>query len=567
MLVETINSETILADFDCHIKVSAGPGAGKTTWLIGHIINVLNKSTKLGVSRKIACITYTNIAVETILKRLGDGAHQVEVSTIHSFLYKHILKPYASFLPSGYGLDATKIKGHDDKVVSGYQFLKDWKIATGQARINDDAKIRSAFKSLKWSVDSSGALVLKTPFPVKIGGYPIKNDSYLVYKKMAWAKGIIHHDDVLFLSYELIRLFPFILEILRAKFPYFYIDEFQDINPIQLNLLNQIIQKETKICIVGDNAQSIYGFMGAVPDQFINFSAPGLKLYKIDDNWRSTEKIVDLLNLIRLDVKQSSMRAVSGTAPVIIVGDKIAALSAMTAETGSNDICTLTRDNLIANSIRKGLSLTAGEDLMDKLSELDSNSERRRAFIRCAKAIEYAEQGFFKDALKEISKMHSVEDEIQGKKRSLEILTQVLNGKNAFINGSLMDFYNFIVSEGIGALAKPSKDPLKSFILTNTYADFSAGVKALDEGLPFRTIHKSKGDEFDGVLIVLAANKDGIYKESDELSFLLAPDLSKEEHRIKYVALSRAMNHLYISLPELSPSARTLLTGMGFVVK
>lgn len=566
MSIETIDSKTIVADFDTHIKVSAGPGAGKTEWLIGHMINVLNKSERLGISRKIACITYTNIGVETIIKRLGDGAHRVEVSTIHAFLYKHVLKPYAHFLPASYELAAGQIKGHDDKIMSGYQFLKDWKARTGQQRITDDAKVRSALKSLKWSFDASGALVVKTPFPVKIGAYSIKNDSYLVYKKMTWAKGIIHHDDVLYLSFKLIRLFPFILEVLRAKFPYFCIDEFQDISPIQLSLLNQIIQKETNVCIVGDNAQSIYAFMGAVPDQFVSFSAIGMMSFKIDDNWRSTEKIVGLLNLVRRDLVQKGMRGVMGNPPVIVVGDKLSALSLASSQTRSLNLCTLTRDNLLANAVRKGLSINVGEDLIDKLSELDSNSDRRRALVRSAKAIEYAQQGFFKDALKETSKMHGLEDDQQGKKKSLEILKQLVNGKASFVDGTLMDFFNFINSSGVSTLAKPSKDPLKNFMITSTYSDFSAGVKALDEALPFRTIHKSKGDEFDAVLIIVSADKNGIYKEDQELSFLLAPDLSNEEHRIKYVAMSRAMNHLYINLPELGSAAKARLETIGFVV-
>jgi DNA helicase-2/ATP-dependent DNA helicase PcrA len=103
-------------------------------------------------------------------------------------------------------------------------------------------------------------------------------------------------------------------------------------------------------------------------------------------------------------------------------------------------------------------------------------------------------------------------------------------------------------------------------MLTSTYSDFSAGVKALDKALPFRTIHESKGDEFDAVLFVLSPDKSGIYKENQELSFLLAPDLSDEEHRIKYVAMSRAMNHLYINLHQLSSAAKARLEIIGFVV-
>ncbi len=87
---ETINIEH-------HFKVNAGPGAGKTTWLINHIKNVVQHSGRLRKVKKIACITYTNIAVEKILSNLREACENVEVSTIHAFLYKHIVKPYISF--------------------------------------------------------------------------------------------------------------------------------------------------------------------------------------------------------------------------------------------------------------------------------------------------------------------------------------------------------------------------------------------------------------------------------------------------------------------------------------
>ncbi|MFW1969515.1 UvrD-helicase domain-containing protein [Acinetobacter guillouiae] len=71
MSIIQIDSNTKLQDTEHHFKVSAGPGAGKTHWLVEHIRNVLHHSIRLGKIRKIACITYTNIAVETILTRLG----------------------------------------------------------------------------------------------------------------------------------------------------------------------------------------------------------------------------------------------------------------------------------------------------------------------------------------------------------------------------------------------------------------------------------------------------------------------------------------------------------------
>src|SRR5665647_2745165 len=110
MDMQIITSDSVIA-VDQHYKVSAGPGAGKTKFLINHIRNVLHHSNRLGRNKKIACITYTNVGVETIVKRLGDEMDHVEVSTIHSFLYTHIVKPYLFLISTKYDIDPAQIDG------------------------------------------------------------------------------------------------------------------------------------------------------------------------------------------------------------------------------------------------------------------------------------------------------------------------------------------------------------------------------------------------------------------------------------------------------------------------
>ena len=96
MVEETIileNSDELI-DINENFKLTAGPGSGKTRFLINHINNVIKNSNKLKNGRKIACITHTNVAVDNVKKRLKKSTMNVEVSTIHSFLYKHVFKPY-----------------------------------------------------------------------------------------------------------------------------------------------------------------------------------------------------------------------------------------------------------------------------------------------------------------------------------------------------------------------------------------------------------------------------------------------------------------------------------------
>src|SRR5699024_6161348 len=120
-----ISSEDSI-DIEQPFKVTAGPGAGKTHWLINHIKNVMKSSVRLQKTRKIACITYTNVAVETILNRLGShSVNQVEISTIHSFLYNHVIKPYITHIEKLFDINVQKIKGHDN-IEPNYNKVQIW---------------------------------------------------------------------------------------------------------------------------------------------------------------------------------------------------------------------------------------------------------------------------------------------------------------------------------------------------------------------------------------------------------------------------------------------------------
>lgn len=115
-------------------KVCAGPGAGKTHWLINHIKNVVSNSHKLDVVKKVACITYTNVGTDTIISRLNIGNDIVEVCTIHSFLYANVVKPYVHLVSKDFGLkledlvviDDSNFKSEGTAVVVLNRMKKSW---------------------------------------------------------------------------------------------------------------------------------------------------------------------------------------------------------------------------------------------------------------------------------------------------------------------------------------------------------------------------------------------------------------------------------------------------------
>jgi len=556
----------VLIPIEQHFRVSAGPGAGKTYWLVGHIKNVLHTSKRLGKTRKIACITYTNIAVETILSRLGTTADQVEVSTIHSFLYKHILKPYASFLVDDYGLNVSEMDGHDDTILSNYSFLKEWKVKTNQQRITEDDLLIKAFKSTKWKFDNSGILVVNTDYPHRVGTYSIKTDSYLEYKKMAWEKGVVHHDDVLFFSYQLIIKYPFILKVLQAKFPYFFVDEFQDTNPIQVAILKLIGEKETIVGIIGDEAQSIYGFQGAEPKQFHSFDLPNITDYVMSDNRRSTNQIIDVLNSVRADITQNKYRDEDGEKPVIIVGEMISALRRAKEMSNVEPVYSLSRHNITSNAMKKEVGGPSLDDkLIEELSAKDkpssSNNYRSKVVIACLKATEFARERKFKDAIKELERIFKDKnDKDKGKKEALRHICLLMKKYDEFKDNTLLDFYTIVKNEVKPDISKLASGAAKTFYEGHSYQQLALCVKITEDLSNHKTIHKAKGDEFDNVLVIL--------RDESDFEFLLNSNLTdKEEQRICYVAISRAMERLYINIPSLPECDVSELERMFEIIK
>ena len=555
MSIITINSDSVLTDIDSHFKVSAGPGAGKTYWLVNHIKNVLHNSDKLFRTRKIACITYTNIGVETILKRLGTSSEQVEVSTIHSFLYKNVIKPYVSFVAEEFGLNVAEMDGHDDIVLSNYSFLNDWKTKTGQQRIREDNTVIKAFTNLKWKFENN-ELKAKTDYPFKVGNYAIKNDSYLEYKKMMWEKGLLHHDDVLFFSFQIINKFPFVINILNAKFPYLFIDEFQDSNPIQVEIFKKLGLGESKIGVIGDIAQSIYSFQGADYTQFQNFSFQNMNEYILNENRRSSDEIIDALNDVRKDISQVKVRNISTEKPIIFIGDMILALRAAKIKCNDESIYTLSRNNITSNAMKAEINgIGLNSRLLENLKETDSTTKRSNLIYACIKAIAYGKEGKFNDAIKELEKLFNYRaDKIRGKRKALKYITLFLDKFAEYENATLLDFAVFIRTNLVPDLPNFRAGAIKTFYDSHTFKQLLLCVSIPEDMSSHKTIHKAKGDEFDNVLLVLREEKD--------IKFLIEQNLlSNEEHRINYVAMSRAKNRLFISIPTLSASTQLSLNG------
>jgi len=568
---ETIDSDSEVPDIEKHFRVFAGPGAGKTHWLIKHIKNVVKQSKRLGLTRKIACITYTNSGVEEIQARLKQSAERVEVTTIHSFLYSNIVKPYGFLLKNEDGkpiLNMRALDGHVEHIPNS-KFVYDWKRDQKLVYIKDDKKVYDCLLDLDWCFqDENDDLVClpRANYKRKVGRYWIKEEKLGNYKYFYWNVGILHHEDVLYFSYSLIKEFPEILGFLRAKFPYVFVDEFQDTNPIQTAIMKKIGESGSIVGVIGDLAQSIYGFQSARRNDFECFIFDNQIDYKIENNRRSTEEIIQVLNHMRgNDIEQKSINRKIGSTVKVYVGP-VKTITESLDDKFDNPPVILARRNDYAGQIKSQKDCKL-DDLWNEIRSLDSNSERTNFLYSMLLALELSFQKNFKESIKTIErcirkyKDKKIIPKYTKQKITVALLFKIVNEWGYFKKKNLREFnnhyYNYLLNDfNIKIGASISAGKAKTFAEKWSCSDMIQCLRVKDDISNIRTIHKAKGSEFETVVVA--------FEYEDDLKHIISPTIESDddECRIYYVALSRAKENLIICVPTLNQEKREVLLGL-----
>ena len=521
-------------------KVTAGPGAGKTHWLINHIKNVVSNSHKLDVVRKVACITYTNVGIDTITSRLNMRKDVVEVCTIHSFLYANIVKPYIHLVATEFGLDMSKLVVVDDSNFKSKGTAEIVLKNIGKSWLDTETYLNGLTKAI-WRYENHEYKHYKPKFPqtyvIKSGKRYVGNDWYMEFKRWIWSRGYMSFDDILYFSYILLSKYPNIYILIKARFPYIFVDEFQDTIPFVVDFLTKLGNEGVIVGVVGDKAQSIYDFLGATVQQFDSFTVPEMQEYEIRGNRRSTKQIIDLLNIVRTDFSQDWLNGSEGMVPELLVGDMLNCYQQSIEKSGTDEIQSLAFQNVLANSMRKKNGVREVEKILE--IDFDSNVGRQMMIKTLIKAVEYTRMNDLRNA------WHQLDIINRDRTITIVVLRRLLDGYKDYKNGSLMDFYNFLVNDLHVKMTKITGRIIRDFYMNHTYADAALGVKYGDSNNKHKTIHKSKGEEFDNLFVIL--------EKEEDLEFLLSPNLNGNNvHRVYYVAASRAMKRLFICVPTLS---------------
>lgn len=275
--------------------VIAGAGSGKTRVLTYKIAYLLSQGMK---PWSIMALTFTNKAAREMKERIGklvgnDLAQHLYMGTFHS-IFSRILRAEAEHI--GFNNNFTIYDESDSrsliKAIVKEMGLDDKKYKPAAVH----AKISMAKNNLMSAAayESDAAIFEQN----KRAQMPEVGKIFVAYVQRCKQANAMDFDDLLKLTYQLFREHEDIRHKYAARFDYVLVDEYQDTNHVQMSIVMQLCQEKQRVCAVGDDSQSIYSFRGANIDNILNYQRQfqGTRLFKLEQNYRSTQTIVEAAN-------------------------------------------------------------------------------------------------------------------------------------------------------------------------------------------------------------------------------------------------------------------------------
>lgn len=275
--------------------VIAGAGSGKTrvlTYKIAYLVH-------LGLApQSILALTFTNKAAREMKERIaaitGDQtARRLWMGTFHS-IFSRILRYEAEHIgyPSNFTIyDTTDSKSLLKAIIKEMQLDdKVYRLGMVQSRISNAKNALVTWKAYEQSKE-----LMQHDIDSKV---PLLREIYKRYQNRCQQAGAMDFDDLLLQTNILFRDHPQVLEKYRSFFQFVLVDEYQDTNFAQHLIVQRLCEQHRRICVVGDDAQSIYSFRGANIDNILQFKNqyPGCRIFKLERNYRSTQNIVNAAN-------------------------------------------------------------------------------------------------------------------------------------------------------------------------------------------------------------------------------------------------------------------------------
>ena len=571
--------------------IIAGAGSGKTRVLTYKIAYLL----EIGLPPyNILALTFTNKAAREMKSRIAElvgekKAQQLWMGTFHSIFYR-ILRKEAERI--GFTSNFTIFDSSDSanliRIIIKEMQLDD-KVYKASGVHHQISRAKNALISPKMYAQNKELMEYD-----RLSKRPHIAEIYQKYQSRLKVGNSMDFDDLLMYANILFRDNPDVLDIYRNRFQYVLVDEYQDTNFAQHLIIKQLSEIHNRVCVVGDDAQSIYSFRGANIDNILKFqtSFPNTQVFKLEQNYRSTQNIVNAANsLIKKNKEQISKNVFSDNE----LGDKIEVLSAFSdfeegliiankisrlrldSHVSYSDLAILYRTNaqsrILEESLRKrnipfviygGLSFYQRKEIKDIIAyfRLVVNPLDEDAFRR---VIKYPSRGIGDGTISKISECASLHNVSPWNVLSspLEYGLNVNSGISKKLYGFLELIMGFVSNDEVMNASEMAQDILtKTGILKEAYKDLSPEgmsrtqniqelINAIQE---FVSIRQEEGTERNGLIDFLS-----------EAALLTDQDINNEPtERVTLMTIHSAkgleFDHVFVVgvEEELFPSAMSL---------
>ena len=599
---------------DGPLLILAGAGSGKTKTLT-HRIAYLIGELKVFPSRILA-VTFTNKAAKEMRQRLAqllsENADNRQfmpwMGTFHSICVRILRMDGASI-----GLDRRfLIYDTDDQVSLMKQIMKARGLTDKDIKPRAVLSVISNAKNEMRSAEDF-SMSARGPREQKIA------ELFFAYEKALKEAAVLDFDDLLTKTVELLQNSPEIRRKWQYQFEYILIDEYQDTNAVQYALIKLLVNERRNLCVVGDDAQSIYSFRGADYTNILNFERdfPGTTVVKLEQNYRSTGAILDLANsLIQHNIHRTDKnlwtangdgidpklwQLYSESEEALAIANEIQAQIANGRQYG--DVAVLYRTNAQSYAIERALrqsyipyKIVGGLRFLDRAvvkdvlaylrllyqpsdrvsflrivnvpkrgigtvsvaKFLDWNDAARRDIVSGLLAVEEADNltARAKRPLLELGKiLEELQQEIDGS--PAELIEKIIKrtGYGDFINDGTPQAEERM--ENIGVLLAEAKAYVDVPTFLEEMALMSSADTAAEQQVTLMTLHAAKGLEFP--VVFLAGLEEGILPHARVFDSGKADDI-EEERRLCYVGVTRAREELFVSCA----SSRTQFGQIGY---
>jgi DNA helicase-2/ATP-dependent DNA helicase PcrA len=274
--------------------VIAGAGSGKTRVLTCKVAYLVSQGWS---PHGILALTFTNKAAREMKERIGllttpDRARSLWMGTFHS-IFSRILRREADLLK--YPSDFTIYDSDDSR-----SLIKSIIREMGLDEAYRPAMVQSRISQAKNALVTPDAYAVNPHYAERdrMSQTPMIHDIYDRYRRRCIQAGAMDFDDLLLQTNILFRDHPDALDRYASRFGYILVDEYQDTNFAQYLIVRRLAEKHNRLCVVGDDAQSIYSFRGANIDNILQFKSqyPNCRIFKLERNYRSTQNIVKAAN-------------------------------------------------------------------------------------------------------------------------------------------------------------------------------------------------------------------------------------------------------------------------------